>query len=274
MAKKKSENYRKELLFESYFGESKRYHFFLVKSRLDFYPFALQLNKQLSCALSYSGVFSPCETPSPVESPFDDSPEAVFGILSSPILGVNKGNIYVIENKTTHYNHEFFNKFKQKNNRETQILHLFKERYYLFGNKPPVVWKLPNAMKISVKDFFDYIIIVSHDKENGMVDNLLNMIQHSRLYSVKDIGGEVKTYLHEKQKGEKKGKKNAIDFLLELCQIVEIKKNDFEVECTKKLLGEIKSIPPKNQTFIFPFDVPVQIEDEYISLLNKDISFE
>ena len=267
-------NIGKELTLNSYFGESKRYHFFLVKSDLDFYPFALQLNKQLSCSLSYSGAFSPCE-----DSLSENSLKAVFCFLSSPIHETNKGNIFVIENKTTNYNQEFFDKSKQTDKYGLHPLSLFKEYYYLFGNNSPVFWKFPNKMISPVKESYDYVIIVSHDKKSETVGNLLNLIKNSRLYSVTDIYEDVKPYINnnrtEEQPAKKRGKrKDAIDFLLELCQIVEITKNDFKIECVEKLLGKIHEIPIENQTFPFPFKMPLQIEEKYISLLSKDSTFE
>ena len=272
MNKKKAENNNKTL--GCYFGKSKKYHFFLVKSDLDFYPFASQLNRQLFCSLSYSGAFSPCE-----DSSIEKSLNAVFCFLSSPISENNKGNIFVIENKTTNYNQDFFNKSKQTDKYGLQPLSLFKEYYYLFGNKPPVFWKFPNKMKSSVKEAYDYIIIVSHDKKNDTVNNLLNLIKNSRLYSITDIYEDVKPYIKsiqtEEQSAKKRGKrKDAIDFLLELCQIVEIKKNNFEAKCVGKLLGKIQKIPRKNLVFSFPFKMPLQIEEKYISFLKKDSTFE
>ena len=274
MAKKKSKNSNVTLTLGHYLGESKRYHFFLVKSDLDFYPFALQLNKQLFCSLSYSGTFSPVE----------DSLKAVFCFLSSPISCVNKGDIFVIENKTSNYDQKNFHESKKDSKYGFQTLALFKEYYYLFGSKPPALWKFPSKMKTSVKEFYDYIMIISHDKENYIINDLLENIKNNRLYSVTDIYKDIEPHLHhdldkEKPAKKKKGKKDAIDFLLELCQIVEITKNDFETECMEKLLGDkdtLKEIPKKNQTFPLPDEIkmPVQIEKRHIISLSKDITFE
>jgi len=274
MVKKKLKYSNVTLTLDSYLGESKRYHFFFVKSDLDFYPFALQLNKQLSCSLSYSGAFSPVE----------DSLKAVFCFLASPILGVNKGDVFVVENKTINYDQKFFDEYRKENKPVFQTLTLFKEYCYLFGSKSPVLWKFPNKMETSMKEFYDYIIIISHDKENYLVNDFLENIKNTRLYSVTDIYKDIEPYIyHNLKEGQpakkRKGKKNAIDFLLELCQIVEITRNDFEAECMKKLLGNkdiIKEIPQKNQTFPLPDEIkmPVQIEKDHIISLSKDITFE
>jgi len=294
MSKKKQKNKTEKSALEKCFGDLRKYHFFLVKSKLCFYSFALQLNKQLGCTLSYSGTFSPTvtsenkkftpivlstENPTIEPSLEDNSVNAIFCFLYSQIPDVNKGSIYVVENKTTDYDQIFFNTLKKISKHNLNKPSFFKEECYLLGNesKFSVIWKFSNDKKCSVSDSYDYIIIVSHDKDShDMVNPFLHLLESSKLYSITNIYEYIKPYIpSEWVKGDpikKREKKNAISYLLELCQTIEIKKNDFEMAGNKKRLGN-KEIPAINQIFVTPFK-NVQIEEEYISLLSKDSTFE
>ncbi len=273
MNRKKSD---RELSFDSYFGKSKRYHFFLIKSPLDFYPFALLLNRHLHCSLAYRGSFCP-----------EKELNAVFSFLSSPIVGINQGNIAVIENKTTNYNSGFLNKSKNEAKLNFQTLTLFKEYFYLLGNSSSVFLKFPNKMEKPVKELYDYIMIISHEKEDESIEDFLTTLKTHTSYSIFDLTKDIRSYImndnQEKtdssenikpKKTRKKSKRDAIDYLLELCQIVEIVGTEFEEEYAKKLLGRVKKIPDKNLIFKFQCDLPLQLENKYLTLLSKDITFE
>lgn len=245
----------KGVTISDFFGTIKNYHIQAIKSTLELYPFAMKVGKNCRCQFSYLGEYTPPET--------DHQP--VFRMMHAQMTGLNHFDIVIFENKTTHYHSDYLKKSSKEKNVNFQTLFLFKDPFYLFDNKMPAVFPFPKDFKTPVSSSYDYLMLIYFNKENRIDDFVEQLKRISGLQSVDMSDVLVSTA---------RGSQKTIAFLQKLFYDVEVRANRFVMEERTKLLGDINKILPKNNLTPSNVDLPLFVEDEYLNLLIKDVSFE
>lgn len=252
MMKKKKD---KGVALSEFFGTIKNHHIRAIKSTLELYPFAMKIGQNCRCQFSYLGEYIPPDT--------DHQP--VFRMMHAQMTGLNSFDIVIFENKTTHYNSDYLKKSSKEKNVNFQTLFLFKDPFYLFDNKMPAIFPFPKETETPITSSFDYLILIYFNKENRIDDFTEQLKRISGLQTI-DISDIFTSTV--------KGNQKKIAFLQKLFYDIEVRANRFLMEERNSLLGEITKIPSQNSMTLLDTDLPVFVEEEYVNLLGKDLSFE
>ena len=232
-----------------FFGLSKKYMVYAVKSDLGLYPFILQMRRYCHVDFSFLGTFKP------------DIPKygAHFLMMHSIISDVEKMNVVVLENKTSHFNGTEKIHSKMEKNLNFQTLSLFEDFLYIFNSQGRFLFK---------SDFtdYDYLILIYTAKELDFTffTGQLSYYKSLRLvYDSKDTANS-----------SNKAEMSKVTFLKELFCSVEMNVSEFQDQIDNRLLARRKSIPFINLTNQSQVELSRIINIKYVDLLNKDVSFD
>lgn len=232
-----------------FFGLSKKYIVYAVKSDLGLYPFVLQLRKFCHADFSFLGTFQP------------DIPKygAQFLMMYSNTSDAEKINVVVLENKTSFFNEAEKFHSKTERNLNFQTLSLFDDYLYIFNSQGKFMYK---------SDFsdYDYLILIYTYKEQNytfFTDQLSNCYSSKLVYDSMDYYDFLSKF-----------ETNKIVFLKELFCNVEMNVSKFQDQLDNQLLAQRKSIPLINLTSQSSIDLSRIMNKKYVDLLNKDVSFE
>ncbi len=240
---------KSEINLNDFFGLSKKYVVYAVKSDLNLYRFVLQMRRCCCADFSFLGTFNP------------GIPKygAHFMMMYSPTLDAEKMNVVVLENKTSHFNEAEKGHLKAERSLNFQTLSLFEDFLYIFNSQGKYLYSS------DLLDY-DYLILIYTYKEYDFTSltNQLSYFKSLKMVYDSNISEE----------SISKFEKNKSHFLKELFCNVEMNISKFHDHYDNRLLSQRKSIPEVNLTNRSQIELSRIMNEKYIELLNKDISFE
>lgn len=232
--------------FNKYFGSSKDYYLFLIRSKYDFYRFGALISKLSGSPVSYIGNVH--------TENIDGNP--VFRILYTLASKQTQAEIFIIENKTTEH---------QLITPQEKMLTLFPSLfdqvlYYYIANK-----STPTIVRTKNVDY-DFLVLVSKDIECSATETL-SIFNNALHFESEEITPFI-TPAHPANKNNK-----ITEFFQSLFYTSNIKVVEFTESQNRKILGTRGEIPEANKSGRNRI-VPPEIKQSYIDLLLYDKSFE
>ncbi|MEG1555829.1 MAG: hypothetical protein RR356_03800 [Bacteroidales bacterium] len=243
MGKKKPQRHN----LKGFFGNTKDYYVFAVKSDLPLFSLALHLCRYFGCEFSYLGE---------LES-FENEYDTHFKMVYSKASEMDDIHFTILENKTTLFHHSAYPKSKNERNLNFHTLSLFDEYLYIF-----------NAQGIYLHSWqyvdYDYVFLIYTEKGRNIDDFLSKLLQYEKFKS------KEATDLLEIAKD---GNSKRVYFLQDLFCMVEIKISEFYKKKQNDLLSLRKEIPTANLLYKGYEEITPVYKSTFIEYLKEDPSF-
>lgn len=228
--------------FNQFFGSSKNYYLFLIRSKYNFYRFGTLLGKLCNSPFFYIGEMN--------SENINGNP--VFRILYTLLSERTQSELFIIENKTTVYQNKVI---------PVQPPTLFDNSqentpfYYIVNKFAPTI--------IQAKEIdYDYLVLISNDMEFDSTELLAHFTAPTHFES-KNI-----TYLMNNSSAAKRTDSKR-DFFQMLFYSSAIKVTEFYEKQKRKMLGEKTEIPIANRHSKFR-PLPIEINSIYKNWCSQD----